>query len=111
MSARRVADSGFSLPPNPSYIDFPRTDGSPSTWPPNTTRVVDHEGHVNFYQHVDLDHHQNKKWRASVGDAVSLGLKMPGTRTRSMTASNYFDFGSRWTELCFEGISDGLSLV
>lgn len=81
MSARRVADSGFALPDNPTYIDFPQTDGSSANWPQNITRIVDRDGHVNFYAQIDLDHHQNKKWRASVGDAISLKLKMPGMRT------------------------------
>jgi len=79
MSTKRtVGQGGFSLPPNPSYIDFPRSDGDSSTWPTNTTRVVDADNAVNYYEHVDLDDTPNKKWRVSVGDAVSLKLKMPG---------------------------------
>ncbi|KAF9477581.1 hypothetical protein BDN70DRAFT_880969 [Pholiota conissans] len=72
-----VADSSTFSITNPSYIDFPRTDGSPSTWPPNTARIVDSDGHVNFYAPVDLDQFQNKKWRANAADAVSMKLKMP----------------------------------
>jgi len=78
MSSRRVADSGTSLPANPEYIDFRHSDGNVSTWPTNTTRVVDSEGHVNYYEYVPIDHHQGIRWRTVVGDAVAKALNMPG---------------------------------
>ncbi|KAF8216578.1 hypothetical protein K438DRAFT_1703576 [Mycena galopus ATCC 62051] len=67
-----------ALPPNPTYIDFPRTDGDSSLWPTNNTRVVDHEGCVNFMQPVGMDEPLSIKWRVGVGDAISVALKLPG---------------------------------
>lgn len=79
MSTKRTVGQGpFSLPENVSYIDFPRSDGDPDTWPKNTTRNEDNDGAVNYFEYVDLDQAPNRKWRTSVGDAVSLKLKMPG---------------------------------
>lgn len=77
---RNLADTGINLPLNPNYLDFPRTDGTASTWPPNTTRIVDHEGQVNYYEHVGLEHAQSVRWRIAVGDAVGLKLNLPGKR-------------------------------
>lgn len=75
---RHLADAGISLPANPEYLDFPRTDGDAGTWPPNTTRIVDHEGQVNYYEHVPLEHAQSIRWRMAIGDAVGLKLNLPG---------------------------------
>ncbi|PPQ91873.1 hypothetical protein CVT25_000748 [Psilocybe cyanescens] len=74
---RHLADAGISLPANPEYLDFPRTDGDAGTWPPNTTRIVDHEGQVNYYEHVPLEHAQSIRWRMAIGDAVGLKLNLP----------------------------------
>ncbi|KDR80717.1 hypothetical protein GALMADRAFT_241134 [Galerina marginata CBS 339.88] len=73
---RNVAET-FVLPPDPEYLDFPRSDGSVSTWPPNTTRVVDHEGHVNYYESLQLEHAQAIRWRVLVGEAAALKMKLP----------------------------------
>jgi hypothetical protein len=79
MSARRVAADGkFEGPAHPTYIDFPRHDGSPSTWPTNTTRTVDSEGQVNFFDYVPLTHSQSIKWRTVAASAIAIELQMPG---------------------------------
>lgn len=78
MSVRRVADGKVELPENVSWIDFPRTDGDARLGPPNTTRVVDSDGHVNFMQFLELDAYTPLKWRISAGKAISLELGMPG---------------------------------
>lgn len=75
---RNLADTGISLPKNTEYLDFPQTDGNVSTWPTNTSRVVDNEGQVNYYEHVALDHSQNIRWRMLIGDAIGLKLNLPG---------------------------------
>ncbi|KAF8906276.1 hypothetical protein CPB84DRAFT_1675815 [Gymnopilus junonius] len=74
---RTVADSSFVLPPNPEYIDFPKTDGTQTTWPPNTTRVVDHEGCVNYYDPLANHHGQHIRWRVLVAEALALEYKYP----------------------------------
>ncbi|KAF8892256.1 hypothetical protein BD779DRAFT_1511858 [Infundibulicybe gibba] len=76
MSARRLSDK-FGLSANPSFLDFSNSDGNSTLWPTNTTRTVDHEGHVNFMQHIDLDNATVMKWRSLAGKAVALELGMP----------------------------------
>ena len=80
MSVRRLAnDTKLEEPANPTYIDFPRGDGNSSTWPINTTRSVDSEGQVNFFDYVPLTHSQSIRWRMLVASAIAIDLQMPGT--------------------------------
>jgi len=72
---RTKAAGAFSLPPNPKYIDFPRSDGTQTTWPSDTTRVVDHEGCVNYYDPLPLHHVQHIRWRVLTADALALKYK------------------------------------
>ncbi|KAF8809462.1 hypothetical protein BYT27DRAFT_7162823 [Phlegmacium glaucopus] len=77
MSARRVAvDAKSEEPANPTYIDFPRGDGQPSTWPTNTTRIVDSEGQVNFFDPLPVSHSQAIRWRIAVASAIANDLQM-----------------------------------
>jgi len=76
-SVRKAAET-FSLPPNPTYLDFPRSDGNASTWPPQTTRILDHDGHVNYYEVISPEHAQHIRWRVNVAIAVARQLDMPG---------------------------------
>ena len=79
MSARRVTvDTRLEEPANPTYIDFPRGDGQPITWPTNTTRIVDSEGQVNFFDPLPLSHNQSIRWRALVASAIANDLQMAG---------------------------------
>lgn len=74
---RSVSDD-YSLPPNPTYLEFKASDGKTSRWPQNTMRVVDHEGCVNFFELLPLDNGQNIRWRIIIGEAVARILKLPG---------------------------------
>ena len=80
MSVRRGAanDTKFEEPANPTYIDFPRGDGNSSTWPINTTRTVDNEGQVNFFDPLTLTHSQSVRWRTLVASAFAIELQMAG---------------------------------
>ncbi|KAJ7642710.1 hypothetical protein DFH06DRAFT_1052007 [Mycena polygramma] len=78
MSAHRSLSTKYTLPNNPAFIDFPRSDGDSTLWPSNTTRVVDSEGCVNFMQPVGLDEPISIKWRMGAGDAISVAHKLPG---------------------------------
>ena len=79
MSARRVAaDTKFDEPANPTYLDFPRSDGNSSTWPIITTRNVDSEGQVNFFDYVPPSHSQSVRWRTLVASAIAIDLQMAG---------------------------------
>ncbi|PPQ96276.1 hypothetical protein CVT26_005663 [Gymnopilus dilepis] len=69
---RNISDTGFTLPPDAEYLEFPRSDGTVTTWPGNTTRVVDHEGCVNYYDPLGLNHGQHIRWRILIGEAVAL---------------------------------------
>jgi hypothetical protein len=73
-----MISSGHVLPSNPTYIDFPLSDGDESQWPTNTARVVDSEGHVNYMRPVPIDESLSVKWRCEVGASLALQLKKPG---------------------------------
>ena len=77
MSSRTIS-AGHVLPQNPTFIDFPVSDGHESQWPANTTRVVDSEGHVNYMRPVPIDESLSIKWRCEVGASLALQLKKPG---------------------------------
>ncbi|KAI0061010.1 hypothetical protein BV25DRAFT_1827253 [Artomyces pyxidatus] len=76
MSARNVA-GGHQLPPNPVYLDFERTDGDANLLPTNTTRVVDHEGQVNFMRPVGLEESANIHWRHQIAMKVAERMGKP----------------------------------
>jgi hypothetical protein len=74
----RGAKQFSDIPDNPKFVEFERSDGNSGGWPSNTTRIVDHEGCVNFYQRVELDQPMGIKWRVQVGAALSAALNWPG---------------------------------
>ena len=75
MSVRRIG-ANHTLPPNPEWVDFPRTDGDRNTWPTNTTPVVT-AGEVNYFRPVGLDESLSINWRKSVGIKVAAALGLP----------------------------------
>ncbi|KAI0083928.1 hypothetical protein BDY19DRAFT_974809 [Irpex rosettiformis] len=75
MSVRRIGNS-HTLPPNPEWVDFPRTDGDQSTWPTNTTRIIN-GGEVNFFRPVDIDESLGIMWRKVLGIKVADALGFP----------------------------------
>ena len=75
-STHKGFGSSHVLPPNPTFLDFPRSDGNSSKWPLNTTCHVDSEGHVNFMREVPLDEPLAIKWRIEVGAVLATRLNM-----------------------------------
>ncbi|KAJ7577040.1 hypothetical protein C8J56DRAFT_972179 [Mycena floridula] len=73
-TASRNLASNFVLPPNPTFVEFPRTDGKKAVWPHNTQRIVDHEGHVNFMEPLEIDTGVPVKWRVTVAEALAKAL-------------------------------------
>lgn len=65
------------MPPNPVWVEIPRTDGDEKLWPKNTTRIVDRSGEVNFMRPVPLDESLCLHWRKLVGLKVAEALGMP----------------------------------
>ncbi|CAL1715091.1 unnamed protein product [Somion occarium] len=76
MSVRRLGNQ-HTLPDNPQWLEFPRSDGSKATWPRNTEKVVDHEGQVNFMRTVGIDESLCIHWRKHVGTQVAKALGKP----------------------------------
>lgn len=70
--------SSYSLPPNPEWISFPRTDANSSRWPKNNSRVILQDGTVNYFELLPIDHGQVVKWRIQVGAAVAERLGYVG---------------------------------
>ena len=86
MSARGISNAHV-LPKNPTFIDFPVSDGDEGQWPTNTTRVVDAEGQINYMRAVPLDESLSIKWRCEVGASLALQLNKPGVFSLSLTSS------------------------
>lgn len=76
MASRRLAEVPVDIPSNANVLHFQRTDGDSSLWPTNTTRIVDHEGQVNYMQHLDLDTPTALKWRLNVARAIAIDKGM-----------------------------------
>ncbi|KAF9266885.1 hypothetical protein L218DRAFT_978398 [Marasmius fiardii PR-910] len=74
----RSVSTKHELPPNAVFKDFERSDGNSSLWPKNVVRVVDGEGHVNYMEHLPLDHPTAIHWRTSVGKALAKAFHWPG---------------------------------
>ncbi|RPD64199.1 hypothetical protein L226DRAFT_611784 [Lentinus tigrinus ALCF2SS1-7] len=68
---------GHTIPDNPHWIEFPRSDGSPSHLPKNTTKVIDSEGQVNYMRPVEMEESLSILWRVSVGAAMATRMNMP----------------------------------
>ncbi|KAJ7504318.1 hypothetical protein B0H11DRAFT_511367 [Mycena galericulata] len=79
-ASHRNHSNKHTLPPNPTFLDFPRSDGDRSLWPQNTTREIDEEGCVNYMQPVGLDEPISIKWRVGVGDAICFTLNLDNTK-------------------------------
>jgi len=75
MSIRKLAGT-HTLPDNPTWIEFPRSDGDAAVLPTNTERVVDHEGHVNFMRPIGLAESTSNNWRIVIGGEIAkrMGL-------------------------------------
>lgn len=78
MSVRRLGR--HTLPDNPHWIEFPRSDGDKNQWPKNTQKIVDGDGQVNYMRPVGVDEDAAVHWRIAVGAAVAKALDMPGIR-------------------------------
>ncbi|KAI0075301.1 hypothetical protein K474DRAFT_1664349 [Panus rudis PR-1116 ss-1] len=76
MSVRRIATT-HTLPPNPHWLEFPRSDGSKKQWPTNTQKIVDPQGHVNFMRPVGIDESLCIHWRRQAGIAVAKAMGLP----------------------------------
>ncbi|RDB20827.1 hypothetical protein Hypma_012012 [Hypsizygus marmoreus] len=77
MSARRISEKQISIPENAHFLDFERSDGDPKSWPTNTTRIVDEEGHVNFMQPLTINDPASVRWRIGVAQGIAAALKLP----------------------------------
>ncbi|EIW79400.1 hypothetical protein CONPUDRAFT_145439 [Coniophora puteana RWD-64-598 SS2] len=75
--SHRALGGQHTLPPNPHYIDFPRSDGDDQLLPTNTARLIDSEGHVNFMRPVDPTESSSVKWRRDIAVAIATRLGMP----------------------------------
>lgn len=75
--SRRLAGS-HTLPENPEWLEFERSDGNSSNLPKNTKQVVDGEGQVNFMRPVPLDEGLAIGWRVAVGTQLAIRMGLPG---------------------------------
>jgi hypothetical protein len=78
MSTRTVA-GGHTLPPNPEFLDFERTDGDAKQWPTNTREVVDADGNVNYMKPLGPDEGSSINWRYQIAMKVAEKLGRPCT--------------------------------
>ncbi|KAI0272510.1 hypothetical protein BC834DRAFT_948875 [Gloeopeniophorella convolvens] len=76
MSARAVA-GGHTLPANPQYLDFERTDGDAGLLPTNTKEIVDKDGQVNYMKPLALEDSPNIHWRRQIATKVAERMGKP----------------------------------
>ncbi|KAI0343026.1 hypothetical protein BDW22DRAFT_1297142, partial [Trametopsis cervina] len=81
---RKIGNT-HTLPPNPEWLEFPRTDGDKSTWPPNTKRVIT-GGEVNYFRPVEQDESLSINWRRQVGSKIAESLGLPAGKAYVMKA-------------------------
>ncbi|EKM50468.1 uncharacterized protein PHACADRAFT_263777 [Phanerochaete carnosa HHB-10118-sp] len=79
MSVRRIGGK-HALPPNPTWVEIPRSDGDSSLWPKNTEKKVV-SGEVNFMHPVTLDESLSVHWRKELGPRVAAALGLPSGPT------------------------------
>ncbi|KAH9852646.1 hypothetical protein C2E23DRAFT_824673 [Lenzites betulinus] len=77
--SRRHAGA-HTLPENPEWIEFPRSDGNYALLPKNTEQVVDGDGHVNYMRPVGLEESQAILWRVAVGSQLAVRMGLPAGR-------------------------------
>ncbi|KAI0642122.1 hypothetical protein C8Q79DRAFT_1113372 [Trametes meyenii] len=68
---------GHTLPENPQWLEFPRSDGDTKALPKNTQKVVDSDGQVNFMRPTDLDESLAINWRVGVGSQLAARMGLP----------------------------------
>jgi hypothetical protein len=76
MSVRRFGNKGI-IPPNPTWVEIPRSDGDASRWPTNTTKIVDGDGQINWMRPADIDEGLCIKWRIELGPRIAAILGLP----------------------------------
>ncbi|KAJ3721247.1 hypothetical protein C8R42DRAFT_721970 [Lentinula raphanica] len=76
MGSKRGVNTRFELPDNPVFKSIHDSDGDKSTWPRNTTRIVE-SGQVNFMEYVPIDEGVALKWRIQVGQALANAFNWP----------------------------------
>ena len=74
--SRKHAEN-WKVPDNPTWMEFPRSDGDPKQLPKNTTKVVT-GGQVNYMRPVDIDESLSVNWRIQVARAVATRMGLPG---------------------------------
>ncbi|KAH9169930.1 hypothetical protein EDB89DRAFT_2193152 [Lactarius sanguifluus] len=72
----RVA-GGHTLPPDPVYLDFGKSDGDTKQLPNNTKEVVGADGQVNYMKPLELDDSSNIHWRSQVAMKIAERLGRP----------------------------------
>lgn len=77
MGIRRIKSAGYTLPPNPVFVELTRSDGDSSTWPTETEPKVK-GGEVNFYRPCGLDEAITNRWRMELGVHVAEKMGLPG---------------------------------
>ncbi|KAH9004752.1 hypothetical protein EDB86DRAFT_3240635 [Lactarius hatsudake] len=72
----RIA-GGHTLPPDPVYLDFGKSDGDTKQLPTNTKEVVGADGQVNYMKPLELDDSSNIHWRSQVALKIAERLGRP----------------------------------
>ena len=106
MSARRVSEKQFAIPPNAHFLDFERSDGDSFRWPLDTTPIIDGEGQVNFMKPIGIDETAAVKWRLGVAQGLAIALKLPGIELISVpTKVSLRRDAARGTRLCTQKLA------
>ncbi|KAI0766707.1 hypothetical protein BD413DRAFT_569971 [Trametes elegans] len=74
--ARKHAGT-YTLPENPHWLEFDRSDGDSSLLPKNTKKIIDSDGQVNFMRPVPLDESLAIMWRVGIGGQLAVRMGLP----------------------------------
>jgi hypothetical protein len=95
-----------TMPENPTWIEFNRSDGHSDHWPTTTKPKLDDDqvGYINYYRLVpvnDSEPGRGIKWRRSIATSLAQSMKLP---------SKVFDITHRYMMLIFIPVA-GLDYV
>ena len=74
----RKHGGAHTLPENPEWLEFSRSDGITNSLPKNTKKVVDGDGQVNYMRPVEMDESLAILWRVNVATQLAKRMGLPG---------------------------------
>lgn len=78
MAPRTISMADRKLPPNPEFLDWPRSDGDPRRWRTDTVLIEDQNHHINYHRIIEDQEGPSIHWREDIAAYVAQVLGLPG---------------------------------